>query len=68
MLGSRQKSAATDCIKRCAHPLVVGLHLYSKDGYYRSFRLKPAQAETSSRKLLTVTRDHPIVRPPGLRG
>jgi len=43
------KSAATDCIKRCAHQLGVGLHLYSKDGSYRSFRLrpvKPAAAET----------------------
>ncbi len=43
------KSAATDCIKRCAHQLGVGLHLYSKDGSYRSFRLrpaKPASAET----------------------
>ncbi len=37
------KSAATDCIKRCAHQLGVGLHLYSKDGSYRSFRLKPAK-------------------------
>ncbi len=36
------KSAATDCIKRCAHQLGVGLHLYSKDGSYRSFRLRPA--------------------------
>ncbi len=38
------KSAATDCIKRCAHQLGVGLHLYSKDGSYRSFRLVPAKA------------------------
>lgn len=37
------KSAATDCIKRCAHQLGVGLHLYSKDGSYRSFRLTPAK-------------------------
>ncbi len=37
------KSAATDCIKRCAHQLGVGLHLYSKDGSYRSFRLRPGK-------------------------
>jgi hypothetical protein len=37
------KSAATDCIKRCAHQLGVGLHLYSKDGFYRSFRFRPAK-------------------------
>jgi hypothetical protein len=44
----------TDCIKRCAHQLGVGLHLYSKDGSYQSFRHAPAQAsrqtETSEAK------------------
>ena len=42
------KSAATDCIKRCAHQLGVGLHLYSKDGSYRSFRLTPAKAPAAA--------------------
>ncbi|RPJ60600.1 MAG: hypothetical protein EHM23_09795 [Acidobacteria bacterium] len=42
------KSAATDCIKRCAHQLGVGLHLYSKDGSYRSFRLRPAKAPAAT--------------------
>ena len=42
------KSAATDCIKRCAHQLGVGLHLYSKDGSYRSFRLKPTKSATAA--------------------
>ncbi len=42
------KSAATDCIKRCAHQLGVGLHLYSKDGSYRSFRLTPAKASAAA--------------------
>jgi hypothetical protein len=32
------KAAVKDCIKRCAHQLGVGLHLYSPDGSYRSFR------------------------------
>jgi hypothetical protein len=38
------KSATTDCIKHCAHQLGVGLHLYSKDGSFRSFRLSRAEA------------------------
>ena len=33
------KAAVKDCIKRCAHQLGVGLHLYSPDGSYRSFRI-----------------------------
>ncbi|HEY2930301.1 MAG TPA: Rad52/Rad22 family DNA repair protein [Acidobacteriota bacterium] len=37
--GDTIKAAVTDCIKRCAHQLGVGLHLYSKDGQYRSFRV-----------------------------
>ncbi len=42
--GDTLKSAVTDCIKRCAHQLGVGLHLYSKDGAYRSFRSAPLEA------------------------
>jgi hypothetical protein len=45
------KSAATDCIKRCAHQLGVGLHLYSKDGSYRSFRLTPAKPPAAAQPL-----------------
>jgi hypothetical protein len=47
--GDTIKSAVTDCIKRCAHQLGVGLHLYSKDGQYRSFQLaapEPGKAAT----------------------
>jgi hypothetical protein len=36
--GDTIKAAVKDCIKRCAHQLGVGLHLYSPDGSYRSFR------------------------------
>jgi hypothetical protein len=35
--GDTIKAAVTDAIKRCAHQLGVGLHLYSPDGSYRSF-------------------------------
>jgi hypothetical protein len=35
--GDTVKAAVTDAIKRCAHQLGVGLHLYSPDGSYRSF-------------------------------
>jgi hypothetical protein len=42
--GDTVKSAVTDCIKRCAHQLGVGLHLYSKDGSYQSFRHTRANA------------------------
>jgi hypothetical protein len=41
------KSAVTDCVKRCAHQLGVGLHLYSKDGAFRSFRLAPAKTPSA---------------------
>lgn len=37
------KAAVKDCIKRCAHQLGVGLHLYSPDGSYRSFRIEQQQ-------------------------
>jgi hypothetical protein len=37
--GDTVKAAVKDCIKRCAHQLGVGLHLYSPDGSYRSFRI-----------------------------
>jgi hypothetical protein len=43
--GDTMKSAVTDCIKRCAHQLGVGLHLYSKHGSYQSFRHTPAGAD-----------------------
>jgi len=46
--GDTLKSAVTDCIKRCAHQLGVGLHLYSKDGSYRSFRSAPLEAANST--------------------
>jgi hypothetical protein len=36
-VGDMLKAAVTDAIKRCAHQLGVGLHLYSADGSYRSF-------------------------------
>jgi hypothetical protein len=39
--GDTIKAAVTDAIKRCAHQLGVGLHLYSPDGSYRSF--EPAE-------------------------
>jgi len=37
--GDTIKAAVTDCIKRCAHQLGVGPHLYSPDGSYQSFRI-----------------------------
>jgi hypothetical protein len=47
--GDTIKSAVTDCIKRCAHQLGVGLHLYSKDGQYRSFQLAgPEQGKAAA--------------------
>ena len=33
--GDTIKAAVTDCIKRCAHQLGVGFHLYSPDGSYQ---------------------------------
>ncbi len=39
----------TDCIKRCAHQLGVGLHLYSRDGSYQSFRLTRPVADKQKR-------------------
>ena len=53
--GDTIKSAVTDCIKRCAHQLGVGLHLYSPDGSYQSFRLtEPAKEEQSRDRRGTV--------------
>ena len=41
--------SVTDCIKRCAHQLGVGLHLYSPDGSYQSFRLTRPAADKQKR-------------------
>jgi hypothetical protein len=59
--GATIKSATTDCIKRCAHQLGVGLHLYSKDASFRSFRLNrsEAAAQAGSNPRLSAARREP---------
>ena len=51
--GDTIKAAVTDCIKRCAHQLDVGFHLYSPDGSYQSFRVARL-AEKATRKQVSA--------------